>query len=281
LLDLHELIAKAYDLEPIPMSGTKLANLVADPESSLDSIIEVVGLDQALAARVLRAANSAASAARSQITTVKDGVVRLGRSSILALGFGVKVRTQLQQPLPEFGLAENILWRHSVAAALVVESMGALGKVPIPPESYAAALLHDIGKLVLARFLDPDLQAYLRRAQEEGRCSPVEAEMEILEVNHAELGGMVARHWGLPHSLALGIQYHHNPTDDLPLACHVVCVANQLAKVVVPESLLPEPHPADHSASFQTLRVDQAQRKKICDAVSARFAKVLDLFGVS
>ena len=74
VLDLHQLIAKAHDLEPIPMSGTKLANLVADPESTLESITEVVSLDQALAGRALRAANSAASAARSPITTVKDAV---------------------------------------------------------------------------------------------------------------------------------------------------------------------------------------------------------------
>jgi HD-like signal output (HDOD) protein len=281
VLDLHQLIAKAYDLEAIPMSGTKLANLVADPDSTLDSIIQVVSLDQALTARVLRAANSAASAARSQITTVKDAVVRLGRSTIVALGFGVKMRQQLQQPLPEFGLAENVLWRHSVAAALAVESMGSLGKAPVPPESYAAALLHDIGKLVLARFLDPDLLTYLQRAQSEGRCNPLQAEMEILEVNHAELGGMIARHWGLPNSLALGIQYHHNPSEDLPPVCRVVCVANQLAKVIVPESLTPQPHPEDHSASFAVLGIDDPLKRKICEAVSGRFAKVLELFGAS
>ena len=155
MLDLHQLIAKAYDLEPIPMSGTKLANLIADPDSTLESLIEVVSLDQALTGRALRAANSAASAARSTITTVKDAVVRLGRSTMLTLGFGAKVRQQLQQALPEFGMAENMLWRHSVAAALAAESIGSMCKVQIPPESYAAALLHDIGKLVLARFLDP------------------------------------------------------------------------------------------------------------------------------
>ena len=281
MLDLHQLIAKAYDLDPIPMSGTKLANLMADPESTLENITQVVSLDQALAARTLRAANSAASAARSQITTVKDAVVRLGRSTILTLGFGPKVRQQLQLPLPEFGLAENVLWRHSVAAALAVESMGVLGKTPIPPESYAAALLHDIGKLVLARFLDPDVMAYLRRAQEEGRCNPLEAEMEILEVNHAELGGMVARHWGLPNTLSLGIQYHHSPNDDLPLVCHVVCVANQLAKIIVPESQVPQPHPEDHTASYQALHIDAQLKQKVCDAVKVRFAKVLDLFGVA
>ena len=278
MLDLHQLIAKAYDLEPIPMSGTKLANLIADPDSTLESMIEVVSLDQALTGRALRAANSAASAARSPITTVKDAVVRLGRSTMLTLGFGTKVRQQFQEALPEFGLAENVLWRHSVAAALVAESMGSMCKVQIPAESYAAALLHDIGKLVLARFLDPDLLSYLQRAQSEGRCHPLEAEMEILEVNHAELGGLIARHWGLPSSIALGILYHHTPTEEHPLVCHVVCVANVLAKSILPADESLPPYPEDHTASFQKLDINEQLAKRICEAVNVRFAKVLELF---
>lgn len=280
MLDLNLLIRKAYDLEPIPMSGTKLAGLVADPESSLESITEVVSLDQALTGRALRAANSAASASHSSITTVKDAVVRLGRSTMLTLGFGTKMRQQLQQALPEFGLAENALWRHSVAAALVAESIGSMSKIPIPPESYAAALLHDVGKLVLARFLDPELLSYLERAQNEGRCNPLQAEMEILEVNHAELGGLIARHWGLPERIALGVQYHHDPGEDHPLVCHVVCVANVLAKSVLPGAEAKPPHPEDHRASFAALHIDAALEQRICQAVNARFTKVLDLFGM-
>lgn len=280
VLDLHQLIAKAYDLEAIPMSGAKLANLVADPNSTLESIMEVVALDQALTGRALRAANSAASAARSQITTVKDAVIRLGRSTMLTLAFGTKVRQQLQQALPEFGLAEHMLWRHSVATALAAESLGAVCKVQIPPESYAASLLHDIGKLVLARFLDPEVLSYLRRAQEEGHCNPLQAEMEILEVNHAELGGLIVRHWGLPEAIALGVQYHHAPTDEHPPVCHVVCVANELAKTIEPAAEIPPPYPEDHTSSFQRLGLDAQAKQKVCQAVSARFAKVLELFGL-
>jgi len=262
------------------MSGTKLANLIADPDSSLESLVEVVALDQALAARTLRAANSAASAARSTITTVKDAVVRLGRSTMLTLGFGTQVRKQLQQAIPQFGLAENMLWRHSVAAALASESMGAIGKVQIPPESYAACLLHDIGKLLLARFLDPETLSYLQRAQSEGSCNPLQAEMEILEVNHAELGGLIARHWGLPNSIALGVQYHHTAADEHPLVCHVVCAANVLAKAILPDTEPAPLHPEEHSASFQLLGLDQQLRQRICTAVTDRFAKVLELFGI-
>jgi putative nucleotidyltransferase with HDIG domain len=279
VLDVQQLIAKAYELEPIPMSGAKLASLVADPESTLASIIEVVSLDQALAGRTLRVANSAGSAARSTITTVKDAVIRLGRSTIVTLGFGTKMRAKLQQAVPEFGLAENMLWRHSVATALVAESMASLCKVTIPPESYVSALLHDIGKLVLARFLDQDLLSYLERAQAEGRCNPLQAEMEILEVNHAELGGLIVRHWGLPESIAMGVQYHHGPDIGHPVVCDVVCVANVLANSIVTAGK-PPLYPEDHTRSFQALGVDAALAERIRVAVDARFVKVLEIFGM-
>jgi putative nucleotidyltransferase with HDIG domain len=280
VLDLHQLVEKAYDLEAIPMSGSRLATVVSQPDSTIDNVIEVVALDQALAGRALRAANSASSAARMPITTVKDAVVRLGRMNMLTLAFGPKMRQTLQSPLPEFGLAENMLWRHSVAAALVTESLASVAKVDVPAEAYAAALLHDVGKLVLARFLDPDLLEFLRRAQAEGRCNPLQAEMEILEVNHAELGALVARHWGLPETIALGIQYHHAPSEDLPRVCHVVCVANVLAKLVEPNAEAIPPHPENQEASFLALKVDGLTRKKVVEAVGARFAKVLEMFGV-
>jgi putative nucleotidyltransferase with HDIG domain len=280
LLDLHQLVEKAYDLEAIPMSGARLAKLVADPDSSIGDIIEVVSLDQALAGRVLRASNSAASASRMPITTVKDAVVRLGRLTTLTLSFGKDMRKQLQASIPEFGLAENMLWQHSVAAALATESLSSLAKIELPSESYAAALLHDIGKLVLARFLDPDLLEFLRRAQEEGHCNPLQAEMEILEVNHAELGSLIVRHWGLPEGIALGVQYHHAPTDDLPKVCHVVCVANELAKLVKPAAEKKPPYPESHEASFLALGVDLPMRKRAVEMVSARLAKVLEMFNV-
>jgi hypothetical protein len=64
------------------------------------------------------------------------------------------------------------------------------------------------------------------------------------------------------------------------LVCHVVCVADVLAKSVLPSAQKPPPHPEDHTASFQKLGIDRDVEASICKAVSARFSKVLELFGV-
>ncbi len=278
-MDLNALITQAYDLRPLPASAARLAALVANPDSSLASIIEVIGLDPSLTARILRTANSARSASRSAVKTVNDAVIRLGRGTVLSAAIGNGARKHLQPAIPAYGLRENALWRHSVSAALVAESMGPYCKGSVPPEAYAAALLHDIGKIVLGRFLDAPTQALLEQAQSQGHLNPLQAEWEILEVNHAELGGLIAQKWDLPESIVLGITYHHQPERCGQLICDVVCVANDLA-ITTGLAQLPKPlHSEDHSASFDRLGLGAQEQEQICEAVKTRFTQVLDRLG--
>ncbi len=278
VVDLNELIRKAQDLEPLPMSATRLAALVADPRSNADQLIDVIRLDQSLTARVLRWANSASSAARGPITNVRDAVVRMGRGAILELAIGTRASKLLSSAVPEYGLNEQGLWRHSVATALVAESLAPHVRVDIPPEAFAAALLHDVGKLVLARFLEPETLEFLRRAQEDAHLDPLAAEIELLEVHHGELGGLVVRNWGLPESIAIGISYHHNPDEGRSTICDVVCVADEIAKTIEAAKVPREPYPRDHSAAYQRLGLAPEKVSVIHEQVTKRFADVLERF---
>ena len=275
-MDLDALIAQAYNLEPLPLSAARLASLVADPDSKLASLTDVISLDPSLTVKVLRAANSARLAARSPITNVNDAVIRLGRGTILSVVVGVAARKHLQQPVPEYGLGENALWEHSVAAALVAETVEQICKVNIPPEAFAAALLHDIGKLVLGRFLDARTRELLNEAQENGRLNPLEAEREILKVNHAELGGLIAKKWGLPDSIVKGISFHHQPDEGEERICDVVCVSNDIA-VATGLVNMPVPRwPEDHSGAFKRMGLDNEAEIRVADVVKSRFKQVLE-----
>ncbi len=277
-MDLDALIAQAYNLEPLPLSAARLAGLVANPDSNISSITEVISLDPSLTVRVLRAANSARLASRSSITNVNDAVVRLGRGTILSIVVGSAARKHLQRSVPEYGLVENTLWKHSVAAALVAETIGQICRVSVPPESFAAALLHDIGKLVLGRFLDEKTLALLHDAQTQGHLNPLDAEKEILQVNHAELGGLIAQKWGLPESIVKGISYHHQPDEGDERICDVICVSNDIA-IATGLVNLPAPEwPENHASAFQRLGLDNDAQVRVADAVKNRFNQVIDRF---
>jgi len=232
LINLPAILRAAKDLEPLPASVSRLAALVARPDVEIRDIVEVVNYDQGLTARLLRVANSAASAAISPITTVKGAVVRLGTGTVLSLATGASLKRQLERAIPVYGLSEGELWRHSIAAALAAEAAPPYCRAPVPPEAFTAALLHDVGKLVLARFLYPEVKALLARTQSTGGLLTLEAEMEVLETHHGDLGGLVTQRWRLPETIVKGVTHHHYPDDGNHLICDVVHLADAVAHVV-------------------------------------------------
>lgn len=121
MIDLDELARAATKLAPLPTTSTRLAALVCEGTPELGQVVEIVQFDEALTASLLQSANSSWSASRSEITTVRDAVIRLGASPVLALTLGMTVRRQLLDSLPQYGLGEGELWRHSVGASLAAE----------------------------------------------------------------------------------------------------------------------------------------------------------------
>jgi HD-like signal output (HDOD) protein len=231
VIDLDAMAQAASQLEPLPTSSTRLAALVCSGTPELGQVVEIVQYDEALTASLLRSANSSWSSSRNEIKTVRDAVIRLGASPVLALTLGMNVRRHLGDALPQYGLSEGELWRHSVAASLGAELLAPRAARRPPPETATAALLHDVGKLVMARFLDRSLLEELHDHEARG-ASRIDAEAAVLGIDHAELGGLIARSWALPETLVRGIREHGRPRPGSDGLVHAVYLADALAKAV-------------------------------------------------
>jgi putative nucleotidyltransferase with HDIG domain len=272
VIDLDVLARDAARLEPLPVSVTRLATLVCDGEPALAQIVELVEYDQALTATLLRTANSSWSASRTEITTVKDAVVRLGAGPVLSLALAANVRARMGGAIPEYGLGEQDLWSHSVAASLAAELLTRVAQHRPPPETATAALLHDLGKLIIARYLDAELLEQLQAAQATGRTR-MQAEIEVLGVNHAELGALIAQSWALPESLVRGIRLHHAPdSKDGAIAC-AVHLADVAAKTVG-AGLDDNPDVDTYVRAMGELGVTPEGFDETCRLVNARFDEV-------
>jgi HD-like signal output (HDOD) protein len=230
MIEANELVKAAHGLDPLPATVARLASLVVRPDWSLNEAAHLVEFDPALTGRLLRLANSAAMAGLAPVNTARDAIMRVGIGPALAFAAASGLRRQLKRALPEYGLTDGQLWRHSVASALAVEPIARRSKSAVPPECFTAALLHDIGKIVLARFLAPEELRWLADARDLGGMSSLQAETEVLGVHHAELGGLIAGHWKLPDRLILGVSFHHTPEAGDDVVCDVVYLANIAAK---------------------------------------------------
>jgi len=179
---------------------------------------------------VLRAANSAASGSATRITTVQESLTRIGTAQLMALAVAIGARPHLMKSVPAYGLEEGALWRHAVASAVAAETMPGFCTTEAPPETFTAALLHDVGKQVMGRFLTEETLHFIAQARDVDHLSWLEAETRILGIHHGELGGIIAQHWQLPFRVVQGIIHHHDPDEDKDIVCDFVCMANQIAK---------------------------------------------------
>jgi HD-like signal output (HDOD) protein len=270
-LDIAAVVRSAGTLEPLPASVARLAILVAEEDSNLREIVEVVAYDQVLTGALLSRANSVVSAVRNPIRTVHEAVVRLGTGTVLALAMSASLSSRMRGAVPEYGLEEGDLWRHSVLSALAVDALRRVARITIPAEASSAALLHDVGKLVLARHLGPQALRLIDAARAVDDLPLSQAETLLLEVDHAELGGLVAQHWNLPPPIVVGITYHHRPeAADVPGA-YAVCLANMVAHAVSGEEV---PDASLRERAFAGLGVSPTRWPSICELVNTRYAEL-------
>ena len=211
MIDLDALIESSQSLAPLPESSTRLATLFGSEGWEVEDVTTILKLDAPLMGRVLGYANSAASGANQEILDVEQAFVRLGPGNILRLALSVAAKKQFESSDAFYGLEDGALWRHSVASALAIEHIRRVLKCVVPPEAFAAALLHDIGLVVLGRFLGKDDLDCLHQCVEHKDFTPTGAEFEVLQVHHGEVGGLIASSWNLPESIVEAITHHHDP----------------------------------------------------------------------
>ncbi|WP_159081528.1 HDOD domain-containing protein [Nocardioides sediminis] len=285
LVDPADLLAAAESVEPLPHTVARLATLVADPNSDIGMISETVSLDVSLSADVLRLANSAALGHRANITSVRDAVVRLGISTLLSLTLASRVGDRMLQALPTYGLQSGALWERSVAASIAAEVIRSRARVPVPAEAGTAALLHDFGKIVLARHFGKQILETLALAAATDGLDLLETERVVFGLTHADIGGTVAEAWGLPLTIVDGIRDHHEAHEDLSAVSAAVALACAMSFEVTTRDADPEERESqvarrrEVTPVMKILQLDDDDYHEIVARSRDRFDEVADRFG--
>lgn len=225
-----EILAKLKDVPAMPRAAAEACRLLQDPDVSPATVAEVIQYDPGLAGNVLKVANSAYFGGPRQIDNIVQAISRLGTSRIHQLVIAAVAAPVAKRPVEGYDLPAGDLWGHSVAVAVGAEQAAEALGLQAPGHTFTAALLHDIGKIVLGTFVEVDVGPLLKAMESDGLTFE-EAEEHVLGFNHAELGHELLTNWGLPDTVTEVVRWHHHPeqyTGD-PLVVDLVHTADVLS----------------------------------------------------
>lgn len=224
---LRERIRSTRALPSPPTVTARLIELCEDPEAQINDVIEVLNTDPALAARLMRLANSPLHARRRRTENLRQAVTLLGFDVVLTASLSLTLsagRSSVENRSTTF---RKRRWTRSVYAAASAQLVAESSNGVDPTNAFLAALLQDIGVQVIDR-LEPELYQ---------PCDPggthddlIGIEIERLGADHAAVGAMLLEAWRLPESVVDAVRWSHQPTDDgAPAMAHVVAVAGTIA----------------------------------------------------
>lgn len=209
-MDKSQIVAKLSSFHTLPAIAHQLLSVLNRPDSDSSDISRVIGLDYALTANVLRAANSAYFGFTKPVSSLSEASFRLGTGMISQVAVSSIVYANVRRPATGYGQSAEDLWRHSAAVAVTSENLCRLLQIKNAGAIFTAALVHDIGKAALESWVSENYED-IHRLVIEGDMSFEQAERQVLGFDHAEVGAMVAEHWHFPTELIQAIRWHHDP----------------------------------------------------------------------
>lgn len=220
-MSLTDLLRQPQALPVVPEVAAKLIATFHQDDVDLQAINRDVERDPALAARLLRQANSSFFRLARPVHSVRDAVAVLGLNKVRALVIGASMRDSFRAVV---GVDLDDFWHYSFAAATVARLICAPRRLD-ENVAFTAGLLHGVGELVMHMGL-VDAMRTIDQGTPLMALHRTSAEYQALGYSYAEAGAALARHWHLPKLLVTAIEQHgqplaHDPVEPLAAVVHM------------------------------------------------------------
>ena len=203
---LQQRIGTIEKLPSLPKLYHDLMSAMGRPEVSCRMVADIIERDSAMSAKILQLANSAYFGATKSISRIDHAIVYLGLELVKNLALSVHVFASLTEQRVESSLES--LQEHAIRTARVAKRL--LPAEQKAQQAFTAALLHDVGQVVLAVCIPEGHRQVVETSRRSGR--PLhEVETEVLGVDHAAAGAYLLGLWGLPFPIVEAVAYHHDP----------------------------------------------------------------------
>ena len=209
-ITLVKLLEKIKEMPPLPQSVTQILEISKSTKSSAQDLAKVFERDPALAANILKIANSSSYGFTRKISTMTHAIVCLGLDTVKSIALTSSTQEMLNNEIPAYDLEKGMLLQHSITCATCARIIAQRIGYKDCEEAYTAGLLLDIGKVILSRFAEDQFNQIIEKTKDDKTPFNI-AEQEVLGFDHPRIGGRIIKKWNLPPILIEAVQYHHQP----------------------------------------------------------------------
>lgn len=279
-LEVRLAVQKLHELPAMSLNAQKFLFAVQNPEIEISALAGIIEQDPALLARIIGVANSAYFAYPEPITTAEQAIIQvLGLDTTKSLALSIILSGPFDATRCR-GFHLEQFWLESVFAATLAQSLAPLlgGGVSLRPGSaYLAGLLHRIGLLVMVHLYPERVSEVIEACQRS--CEPAtrqQLEQGQLQIDHAEVGGWLARKWHLPESVVVVVEHYSEASyrgGHWPLVALIGFAARWAAAAV--NGAEDDDYPC--LSELQPLDIDIAQAGKKLARVALRLDELREL----
>ena len=260
---VENIIQSVSSLRPMPSNVTRIMSEIEKQNVTIDVLVGLIGLDQALAALVLQMSNSVSLGYSRTCSTLNEAIMLIGLGRLKTILLTSSATGIMKRSLSGYRQGAGELWHHSLVTGVASEWLAQALHYPNPEEAYVSGLLHDIGKLLLDQVVLSNYNEIIDLVQKY-RMPLWQVEEKLIGIDHAKVGGLIAEHWNFPVVLVDAIRCHHAPSlaranQRLPA---IVNLANSFAEdyQLTESSLLSfEIHPE----SLNILKLEESDVEKL------------------
>lgn len=230
-----ELMRRIDTIQELPTLSTvvvQVLSMLQDINISAEELAAVVEKDQAIVPKLLKLVNSSFFGFTTKVSSVQHAVMLLGYNTVRNAVLSVEVINAMDMKRRVEGFDITRFWRHAIAVAVISRYLDQATGKQYREDVFAAGLIHDIGKLVMAHYFTERFEATWNTMCQQ-RISFWEAEPKHFPINHAAIGAQLAERWNLPSALKDVVARHHDTqiegeNEHLVLIVHTAdALANQ------------------------------------------------------
>ncbi len=232
-LSAQEILKSVKSVPALSPGAGQLMGILGSGRYEIADVVRVIENDPALTVNVLRVVNSAAMGLRRDIDSVRQAVAYLGETKIIGIALVGSGSATFNADLVGYQGDRGMLGRHSLWVAIAARELSRYTDGTVDGGvAFTVGLLHDIGKAVISDYMVERVPEILQAVEAETEADHLGAERAIMGVDHCEVGKALARHWQMPESLLMGLEYHHDPArapENSQALAYVIHLADMLA----------------------------------------------------